>query len=61
MKFEYTGQQTYGTRWYKVFAEKGETLTKEAIKEAIPNNIAPWGCRVEYNKGTEALVAAYVD
>ena len=61
MKFEYTGRQVYGSRGYKVYAEEGETLTEKTIEEAIPSNIAPWGCYVEYNNGTEAMVEAYVD
>lgn len=61
MKFEYTGEQVYGTRWYKAYAEEGEVLTENAIEEAIPNDIAPWGCRIEYIQDKQALVAAYVD
>ena len=61
MKFEYTGRQVYGTRWYKVIAEEGEILTNQNIDDAIPMDIAPWGFRVECNNGKEAVIAGYVD
>lgn len=61
MKFVYTGEQTPSTKKYRVFADEGETLTRQAVAEATPIDIAPFGCRVEYCSSEIAIVVCYVD
>lgn len=61
MKFVYTGEQTPSTEKYKVFADEGEILTRQAVAEAMPIDIAPFGCRIEYCSNEMAVVVCYVD
>lgn len=61
MKFNLISKTPYGTDHYKVIADEGEALTNEAIENAIPFDIAPFGCAVVYCNGKEAEVKAYVD